>query len=153
MTGNVVFLAFAVVGAHGFSIPASVVALVSFGLGSVLGGRIIRRFGDHRGRHVAVATASQALLLAVAMVLALVGSQPFGSGIRYTLIVALGGAMGVQNSSVRRLAVPDLTTTVLTLTVTGSGPTVCSAAARDPRRAGVWSPSPPCSSAHWRARR
>lgn len=121
MTGNVVFLAFAVVGAHGFSIPASVVALVSFGLGSVLGGRIIRRFGDHRGRHVAVATASQALLLAVAMVLALVGSQPFGSGIRYTLIVALGGAMGVQNSSVRRLAVPDLTTTVLTLTVTGIG--------------------------------
>ena len=29
--------------------------------------------------------------------------------------------MGVQNSSVRRLAVPDLTTTVLTLTVTGIG--------------------------------
>ncbi len=55
------------------------------------------------------------------MVLALVGSQPFGSGMRYTLIVVLGGAMGVQNSSVRRLAVPDLTTTVLTLTVTGIG--------------------------------
>ena len=121
MTGNVVFLAFAVVGAHGFSIPASVVALVSFGLGSVVGGRIVQRFGHHRGHHVAVATATQALLLAVAMVLALVGSQPFGSGFRYALIVVLGGAMGVQNSSVRRLAVPDLTTTVLTLTVTGIG--------------------------------
>ena len=121
MTGNVVFLAFAVVGAHGFSIPASVVALVSFGLGSVVGGRIVQRFGHHRGHHVAAATATQALLLAVAMVLALVGSQPFGSGFRYALIVVLGGAMGVQNSSVRRLAVPDLTTTVLTLTVTGIG--------------------------------
>ena len=33
MTGNVVFLAFAVAGAQGFSIPASVVALVAFGLG------------------------------------------------------------------------------------------------------------------------
>ena len=121
MTGNVVFLAFAVVGAHGFSIPASVVALVSFGLGSVLGGRIVQHFGHHRGHHVAVATATQALLLAVATVLALVGSQPFGSGVRYALIVALAGAMGVQNSSVRRLAVPDLTTTVLTLTVTGIG--------------------------------
>ena len=121
MTGNVVFLAFAVVGAPGFSIPASVVALISFALGSVLGGRIVRRFGDHRGHHVAVATATQALLLAVATVLALAGSQLYGSGVRYALIVVLAGAMGVQNSSVRRLAVPDLTTTVLTLTVTGIG--------------------------------
>ena len=121
MTGNVVFLAFAVAGAHGFSIPASVVALVSFGLGSVLGGRIVRHFGHHRGHHVIVATATQALLFIVAMVLALVGAQPFGSGVRYALIVVLAGAMGVQNSSVRRLAVPDLTTTVLTLTVTGIG--------------------------------
>jgi uncharacterized membrane protein YoaK (UPF0700 family) len=121
MTGNVVFLAFAVAGAHGFSIPASVVALVSFALGSVLGGRIARHFGHHRGHHVAVATATQALLLTVAMVLALVGAQPFGTGVRYALIVVLGGAMGVQNSSVRRLAIPDLTTTVLTLTLTGIG--------------------------------
>ena len=121
MTGNVVFLAFAVAGAHGFSIPASVVALVSFGLGSVLGGRIVRHFGHHRGHHVIVATATQALLFITATVLALVGAQPFGSGVRYSLIVVLAGAMGVQNSSVRRLAVPDLTTTVLTLTVTGIG--------------------------------
>ena len=74
MTGNVVFLGFAVAGAPGFSIVASVVALVSFGVGSVLGGRIVQRFGHHRGHHVAVATATQALLLAVAMVLALVGA-------------------------------------------------------------------------------
>ena len=68
-----------------------------------------------------MATATQALLVAVAMVLALVGAQPFGSGFRYALIVFLALSMGLQNSSVRRLAVPDLTTTVLTLTVTGIG--------------------------------
>jgi uncharacterized membrane protein YoaK (UPF0700 family) len=121
MTGNVVFLGFAVVGAPGFSIAASLVALVSFAAGSVVGGRIVQRFGHHRGHHVAVATATQALLLIVAMVLAFVGAQPFGSGVRYALIIFLAAAMGVQNSSVRRLAVPDLTTTVLTLTVTGIG--------------------------------
>jgi uncharacterized membrane protein YoaK (UPF0700 family) len=121
MTGNVVFLGFAVAGAQGFSIGASVVALVAFGLGSVLGGRIVQRFGRHRGHHVAVATAVQALLLTVSVILALVGTRPFGSGVRYALIVFLALAMGVQNSSVRRLAVPDLTTTVLTLTVTGIG--------------------------------
>src|SRR5580692_1176895 len=63
MTGNVVFLGFAVAGAPGFSIGASVVALVSFAAGSVLGGRIVQRFGHHRGHHVAVATATQSLFL------------------------------------------------------------------------------------------
>jgi len=121
MTGNVVFLGFAVAGAQGFSIVASVVALVSFGAGSVVGGRIGQRFGHHRGHHVAVATGAQALLLAVAVILALLGTHPFGSGVRYSLIVFLALAMGVQNSSVRRLAVPDLTTTVLTMTLTGIG--------------------------------
>jgi uncharacterized membrane protein YoaK (UPF0700 family) len=119
MTGNVVFLGFAVAGAQGFSIAASLVALASFGLGSVFGGRIAAQFDHHRGRHVAVATAAQSVLLAVSMILAVVGTHPFASGVRYTLIVALSLAMGVQNASVRRLAVPDLTTTVLTLTLTG----------------------------------
>jgi uncharacterized membrane protein YoaK (UPF0700 family) len=121
MTGNVVFLGFAVAGAPGFSIGASVVALVAFGAGSVVGGRIVQRFGRHRAHHLVVATGTQALLLAVSVILALVGSHPFRSGVRYSLIVVLALAMGVQNSSVRRLAVPDLTTTVLTLTVTGIG--------------------------------
>jgi hypothetical protein len=38
MTGNIVFLAFALAGASGFSIPASLVALGSFVLGSFGGG-------------------------------------------------------------------------------------------------------------------
>ncbi len=121
MTGNVVFLGFAVAGARGFSIAASLAALVSFGVGSVLGGRIVARFGHHRGHHLAVATGIQSVFLAASVILALVGSNPFGSGVRYGLIVVLSLAMGVQNSSVRRFAVPDLTTTVLTLTVTGIG--------------------------------
>jgi uncharacterized membrane protein YoaK (UPF0700 family) len=42
-----------------------------------------------------------------------------GSLIQYALIVLLALAMGLQNATARRLAVPDLTTTVLTLTLTG----------------------------------
>ncbi len=38
MTGNVVFLAFALAGAHGFSLPAVVVALAAFGAGALAGG-------------------------------------------------------------------------------------------------------------------
>ena len=65
MTGNVVFLGFAVVGAQGFSVAAFLVALASFGFGSVLGGRVVAQFGHHRARHIAVATAAQSLFLAV----------------------------------------------------------------------------------------
>ena len=56
-------LGFAVAGAHGFSIPASLVALVSFGVGSVVGGRIVARYGHHRGRHLATAMAVESVLL------------------------------------------------------------------------------------------
>jgi uncharacterized membrane protein YoaK (UPF0700 family) len=121
MTGNVVFLGFAVAGAHGFSIAASLVALSSFGAGSVVGGRLIAKFGHHRGLLLAAATTVQAVFLAIAVVLALVTSNPPDSGFRYALIVVLAMAMGGQNAAVRKLAVPDLTTTVLTMTVTGIG--------------------------------
>ena len=45
MTGNVVFLGFALVGATGFSIPASLVALGSFVCGAVIGGRVASGLG------------------------------------------------------------------------------------------------------------
>ena len=53
------------------------------------------------------------------MVLAVIAASPLPAGFRYSLIVVLAASMGVQNATARRLAVPDLTTTVLTLTITG----------------------------------
>jgi uncharacterized membrane protein YoaK (UPF0700 family) len=119
MTGNVVFLGFALVGAPGFSIGASAVALVAFGCGALAGGRIGVRLGEHRGHHITAAVSVQAFLVAVSVVLAAVHGQPVPTGLRYPLIVVLALAMGVQNATARKLAVPDLTTTVLTLTITG----------------------------------
>jgi uncharacterized membrane protein YoaK (UPF0700 family) len=119
MTGNVVFLAFALVGAPGFSIAASIVALVSFWLGALIGGTIGARLGQHRGRLLATAASLQGAFLVVAVVLATVSGNPVSSAFRYPLIISLALAMGVQNATARRLAVPDLTTTVLTLTITG----------------------------------
>jgi uncharacterized membrane protein YoaK (UPF0700 family) len=119
MTGNVVFLGFALAGAHGLSASASLVALCSFFLGAFLGGLVGARWGAHRGRHVRTAMGCSALLVAVAAILALAVGEPVSEPLRYTLIVILGLAMGGQNAAARRLAVPDLTTTVLTLTLTG----------------------------------
>ena len=119
MTGNVVFLAFALAGAPGFSILASLVAVGAFVLGSFGGGLLGSRLGQHRGRLLSVAAALQTLLLLVAAVLAALAGNPGSTGVSYDLIVVLGVAMGLQNATARKLAVPDLTTTVLTLTIVG----------------------------------
>ena len=42
-----------------------------------------------------------------------------GGARRYVVIGLLAAGLGLQNETVRRLAVPDVTTTVLTLTLTG----------------------------------
>jgi len=119
MTGNVVFLGFAVAGAPGFSIGASLAALASFWFGAVIGGRVGAHFAEHRGRLLNAAACVQACLLAAAVILDALGGSSMTAGFRYPLIVVLAVAMGTQNAAARRLAVPDLTTTVLTLTITG----------------------------------
>jgi uncharacterized membrane protein YoaK (UPF0700 family) len=118
MTGNVVFLGFALAGAPGFSIAGSLVALAAFSVGALLGGRLASRYSDHRGRLYSAAAATQAVFLAASVVLALTGG-PAAAASRYALIAVLGIAMGIQNAAARKIAVPDLTTTVLTLTITG----------------------------------
>jgi uncharacterized membrane protein YoaK (UPF0700 family) len=119
MTGNVVFLGFAAAGATDFSVAASLVAIVAFMGGALVAGRLASPLGHHRGRFLAMAATVQIVLVATALAASLVAPEP-GSGVAlYALIAPLALAMGLQNATARRLGVPDLTTTVLTLTLTG----------------------------------
>jgi uncharacterized membrane protein YoaK (UPF0700 family) len=118
MTGNVVFLGFGLSGVGEISIVASLLAVLGFALGATMGGRWAAERPPHRGHLLAAATAVQAGVLLVATVIASTAGVQ-SSTVRLTLIGLLAVAMGSQNAVVRRLAVPDLTTTVLTLTVTG----------------------------------
>ena len=119
MTGNVVFLGFALAGVAGFSVTSSLAAVAAFAIGALLGGKLGSRHGDHRGRLHSSAAAIQGLFLAASVILAAAGGSALTAGYRYSLIAVLGIAMGIQNASARKIAVPDLTTTVLTLTITG----------------------------------
>lgn len=136
MTGNVVFAGFAIVGAPGFSLGASLFALAGFLVGAYAGGFGASRVGHDRALHIRAAAAVEFGLLAVALLIAGVsggaaattgtldmakGAGAFGAGITYLLALVLATAMGIQNSVARKLAVPDLTTTVLTMTLTGIG--------------------------------
>jgi uncharacterized membrane protein YoaK (UPF0700 family) len=118
MTGNVVFLGFALAGVGDISVVASLFAVLAFALGAAVGGRWAAGRVTHRGHLLATATSVQSGLVLVASAIAsAAGAQD--SAVRLALIGLLALAMGGQNAVVRRLAVPDLTTTVLTLTVTG----------------------------------
>jgi uncharacterized membrane protein YoaK (UPF0700 family) len=119
MTGNVVFLGFALAGAPGLSVWAALAAVGAFLAGALAGGRIAAQFAAHRGKLLRYATATSAPLVVTAVLIAALAGQPVSAGPRYALIVTLAAAMGIQNAVARRLAVPDLTTTVLTLTLTG----------------------------------
>ncbi|MFF1483898.1 YoaK family protein [Streptomyces sp. NPDC058319] len=118
MTGNVVVLGFAAAGAPGFSVPHTLTSLVCFLVGAVTGGRVAVRYGDGSRRTWArVTLAAEAALVGVSAVVAF--TVPDATTTAYALIALTAFAMGLRNATVRKLGIPDLTTTVLTMTLTG----------------------------------
>jgi uncharacterized membrane protein YoaK (UPF0700 family) len=138
MTGNIVFLAFAAAHVPGLSIARSLTALLAFLVGAILGGRVMAQASA--GSQIRFA--ARAFFLEVAFLLA---ASLCGIGYRadllehsfqpFALIALTAVAMGTRNAAVRKLAIPDLTTTVLTLTITGIGADSSLANGNNPRLA------------------
>lgn len=122
MTGNIVFLGFAAAGTPGFLVAPYLVAILSFLAGALVAGRTGKAHaGRPLRRWLLVAALIEAGLFWIAAVVALgfdVASQTPGASL-YAIIALTGLAMGFRNATIRQLKVPDLTTTVLTLTLTG----------------------------------
>jgi uncharacterized membrane protein YoaK (UPF0700 family) len=134
MTGNVVFLGFAAAGARALSVPASLAAIAAFLAGSLAAGRFAPRLGERPVRLVGIVAAAEcACVGSAAAVAAFGGEASLEGGSAYVLIAALGLAMGAQNAAARKLAIPDLTTTVLTLTMTGIAADSALAGGANPR--------------------
>jgi uncharacterized membrane protein YoaK (UPF0700 family) len=118
MTGNVLFLGFALAGTGGFSLPSVLLALAAFSVGAAVGGRVTVA-SNHRGVALFVVAAMETALLAAAAAIGVAVQTPVGGWVLYGLIGLMAVAMGARNAVVRWLAVPDMTTTVLTMTLTG----------------------------------
>ncbi len=134
MTGNVVLLGFGLARAGGLPVLAPLISLLAFLLGAGIGGRIAASLAERRRRHVGIALALEAGLLACAAVLAATVTVKIGSLAAYAVIALVAIAMGIRNATVRKLAVPDLTTTVMTLTLTGLVADPAGGAPRNSRR-------------------
>jgi len=119
MTGNVVLLGFGIAGSGGLPVVAPLVSLGAFLVGAGAGGLLVRRLAQRHPRLVASGLAIETCLLAIAAVVAAITTVHPGDASAYALIVLMASAMGVRNAVVRSIAVPDLTTTVLTMTLTG----------------------------------
>src|SRR6516165_10791585 len=87
MTGNVVFLGFALAGAPGFSIPASLLAIAGFLVGALIGGRLASGIGENRSRFVATTMLVKVALVGVAFVVVIATVD--SAEVRYGLIVLL----------------------------------------------------------------
>src|ERR1035441_7471041 len=119
MTGNIVFLGFGIAGSAGLPVVAPLISLAAFLAGAGSGGVLASRLGQRHPQHMARALLIEVLLVALAAILAAAVKVRANAVSGDVVIALLAFAMGVRNATIRRVAVPDLTTTVLTMTLTG----------------------------------
>jgi uncharacterized membrane protein YoaK (UPF0700 family) len=145
MTGNVIFLGFAIAGAPGISVARCTLAVAGFVTGAALAGRVAAGIpvASRASRMVRAGLVEASVLGLASLVAAGQRDSLTEAGGRVAAVIVLAAfAMGVRNATVRFQAVPDMTTTVLTLTITGlaadSAASVAAGAAipRWPRRVG-----------------
>ncbi|MGN6702067.1 MAG: YoaK family protein [Burkholderiaceae bacterium] len=122
MTGNVAFLGFAAIGIPDFSLLRCSTALASFLLGAAVGGCVaaVLRHAP-RGRWLLVVALIEAgLLFAAALAAHGYDFRSLAPARRlYEMIVLTGIAMGLRNATAHKIGVPDLSTTVVTRTLSG----------------------------------
>lgn len=119
MTGNVVFIGFALSHAAGFSLAASLFALGGFLIGAFAGGAVLERSTANRAKLLRNTVGIELTLVLIAVAVTAPASTPFSATLKDLVAAVVAVAMGIQNTAARRLAVPDMTTTVLTMTLTG----------------------------------
>ncbi|WBU37663.1 YoaK family protein [Homoserinibacter sp. YIM 151385] len=118
MTGNVLFIGFALVGVGGIPLLNNVLALAGFAAGSIIGGRIVGRghpASSWPRRSLGVLIGGGLVFFALAGLWALLGALEE----RWLLLVTvlLAAVMGAQVSAVKPIGNSDITTIVVTNTI------------------------------------
>ncbi|WP_236683163.1 YoaK family protein [Demequina globuliformis] len=118
MTGNVVILGMGLTGVDGLPVLGPVLALAGFMAGAAVGGRTLRSFDAGWSDKTTALFGVVAATLAACSIVALVVHDP-PQLVALAVTTALGLAMGMQAAVARHIAVKDITTVVVTSTITG----------------------------------
>src|SRR5450830_1437267 len=119
MTGNVVILGMALIGADNLPVVGPSIALACFMIGAVISGRTLRPVAEGWSRRTTVLLAVVGATMAAIAVVLFLHSPHAGDPVTLTITGALAVAMGIQAATARHLAVKDVTTVVVTSTLTG----------------------------------
>lgn len=118
MTGNVVVLGMGLAGAEDLPVLGPVLALAGFMLGAALGGALLRGAAPSWSPRVGwLVLGVGVVVLGLGCLLLVAGDLSEAGTVAVT--TALGGAMGLQAATARVVAVKDVTTVVVTSTITG----------------------------------
>lgn len=130
MTGNVVILGMGLVEATDLPVAGPLLALAAFFVGAAAGGRVLRATATGWTARTTVLLAAVTVVLTAAALTTFVththgtagdartsGSDTPGIVLAITAVLSL--AMGAQAAAARHVRVPDLTTVVVTSTITG----------------------------------
>lgn len=118
MTGNIVILGMAVAGADDLPVVGPAIALGTFTAGAFIGGMVLRRRRKIWSGGVSVLLGSGAAVLGLLGLAYIVPGWSESSALELVASSATAAAMGVQAAVARSLAVADVTTVVVTSTLT-----------------------------------
>lgn len=119
MTGNVVILGMAVVPDTELPVLGPAIALVGFFIGAMIGGRCLRSC-DQGWSHRTTASLGVVAIVFLSVAGAMIIELPeLGSPYAMAVTALLAGAMGLQAAAARHVAIKDVTTVVVTSTLTG----------------------------------
>lgn len=119
MTGNVVILGMGLTGADDLPVLGPTLALIGFIVGAATAGRILATASTGWTRRTTILFTLTAFTEIAAGITLLTDVDPGGRSVQLIITTLVGAGMGVQAAAARHIAVKDVTTVVVTSTLTG----------------------------------
>ena len=119
MTGNILFVGFALAGATGLSLASAVIAVAAFFVGAVAAGRLARTWKLEKPELLRAVTVLELLLILVAIIVGLsVTAERLAPA--YAMVGLMAAATGIQSATTSRLQIPGFNSTVVLTTMLGT---------------------------------
>ncbi|GAA1990787.1 YoaK family protein [Isoptericola halotolerans] len=119
MTGNVVILGMALAGGDDLPVTGPLLAFATFMGGAAIGGVALRPIKAGWSRRTTAMFGLVGAVLVALTVILVVFDDGMPHGVQLTVTGLLAAAMGLQAAVARHLAVKEITTVVVTSTITG----------------------------------